>query len=750
MFDPAQPDFTLATLIRQLAVPITQPATSIVTPFFNTGHVFHQTARSLRHQTLQEWEWIIVDDGSTQPASLALLKEVVAGDARIRVIRHPTNLGLSAARNSGFAAARSPFVAMLDSDDLLEPTALEKWFWYLVSHPEAAFVKGYTVGFGAEHYRWEHGFHEPGDFLGSNRVNPVALVRRAIYQAVGGFDESTNGGLEDWDFWLKCANAGYWGGTVPEYLDWYRRRPAHHDRWADFDAGPRQAAYQAKLRRRYPKLWQKGFPKLVAPTVDADDVPDDLPAENKLAKAPGIARLLLLTAQFQMGGAERFALSLVSQLAQQQTEVTVCATEAGQHPWLAEFSRLTPDVFILPNILRPQDAPRFLRYLLRSRQINTVLISHCARAYQLLPYLRFYCPEVAFLDYNHIADQAWNDGGFARMSVAAQPWLDFSLVSSAALKEWMVLRGATAERIGVCYTGIDTTVWDPAQLNRTGTRQGYGIDDETPLLLYPARLDHQKRPRFLAQILWELKKRGLRFRCLVAGDGPERARLQADIRRYRLIDHTQLLGVVEPDRMPAIMAAADIVVLPSQDEGIALVLYEAMALGKPVVAADVGGQRELVTPEVGYLIPLGEDELAQYTQVLEGLILSTELCQKVGQRARERIQQEFTLQHMLPQLLAALAAARAAHARARQPTEAEALAAAQQAVREADLQLRIVQGSRPQTRRTDISSYTLLYWVKWRLLRPIYFWGLAHGMNWLAPLGARIARWVNAALRRVA
>ena len=57
-------------------------------------------------------------------------------DPRIRVIDHPANLGLSAARNTGFRAARAELVVQLDSDDLIEPTAIEKWSWFLESYPE--------------------------------------------------------------------------------------------------------------------------------------------------------------------------------------------------------------------------------------------------------------------------------------------------------------------------------------------------------------------------------------------------------------------------------------------------------------------------------------------------------------------------------------------------------------------------------------------------------------------------------------
>ena len=110
------------------------------------------------------------------------------------------------------------------------------------------------VGFGAETYLWTSGFHEGPAFLSANRVDMTSLIRRDVHRAVGGFDESIRGGLEDWEFWLRCADAGFWGGTLPEYLDWYRRRPSHGDRWENWDGGERERRFARDLRSRFPRL----------------------------------------------------------------------------------------------------------------------------------------------------------------------------------------------------------------------------------------------------------------------------------------------------------------------------------------------------------------------------------------------------------------------------------------------------------------------------------------------------------------
>ena len=219
MIDPNNPDYTNTPASDRRPGydyrPVDQtasPAATIVTPFYNTGAIFHETARSVFRQSFQQWEWLIVNDGSTRPEALAVLDEYRGlDDPRIRVIDLPTNQGPSAARNRAFREARASYVVQLDSDNLLEPTAMEKWLWFLESYPEFAFVKGYSVGFDAREYLWQQGFHNNEVFLESNLVDITGALRRSVHEAVGGYDETIRGGLEDWDFWLHCASEGHWG-----------------------------------------------------------------------------------------------------------------------------------------------------------------------------------------------------------------------------------------------------------------------------------------------------------------------------------------------------------------------------------------------------------------------------------------------------------------------------------------------------------------------------------------------------------
>lgn len=650
------------------------PAVSVVTPFYNTGPVFHETARCILGQSLQNFEWVIVNDGSTDPESLRVLGEYRAGalapewQGRVRVIDHRVNHGLPAARNTGFRAARAELVYQIDSDDLIEPTTLEKSAWYLASYPRAAFVGSWSVGFGAKRYLWTKGFHDGPAFLDNNLVTATSMIRRSTHDAIGGCDETIRGGMEDWDYWVRAASCGLWGGTIPEYLDWYRRRENQHDDWENLGDATRREAFRARLRAMYPALFEPGgFPRLDPHwPVPFETVPADAPILNPLRKDR--PRILMIVPWLRMGGADRFNLDLARLLTDEGWGVTVAATGRG-HPWLPRFAAITPDVFCMDHFIRQADQPRFLRALIDSRRPDVVMITNSSAGYMFLPFLRAHCPGPVYVDFAHMEEPHWRNGGHPRSGAAMREQLDLNIVSSEHLKSWMVARGADPARVSVCYTNADTSVHRPDPAARAQVRASLGIGPGECVILYAARFCPQKQPDVFAESVARLRRLAQRhpdrpaFTVLAAGDGEDREALRSRLARLGLLRGDRpgaggpvvMLGEVAPDRVPALLAASDIFFLPSQWEGIALAVYEAMATGLAVVGAAVGGQRELVTPDTGVLLErvLMEDgrtdvaaEAEQYAGVLLDLMTDGPRRVAMGAAARRRIEERFELSDM--------------------------------------------------------------------------------------------------------
>lgn len=727
---------------------------TVIIPCFNPpAAIFAQTLESVLRSTFQDCLILVVSDGSTDPGYLAVLADAKADHPRLQVIEHAENRGLSAARNTGVAACRTPFFLQLDADDLIEPTFIEKGLWALASHPEWHFCNSWSVGFGAKNFLWDRGFDRRLDFLAENQVTPTAIIRRSSDRAIGGHDESIRAGCEDWDYWLKMASHGYWGSTIPEYLTRYR----HHATpifWPNRDDPVQKARFHRQLRQRYPQLWRRGGFPSVPVHVERSPNAAVLPV-SLVPRRSSQRQLVLVVPWFSLGGADRFNLNLVQQLIAHGWAVTVCATTDGPHPWLPAFLQHTPDCFSLPNFLAPEDYPRFLRYLLDARQPEVVVLSNSMLGYSLLPYLRAHHPQALFVDYNHMVTD-WLQGGYARIGLHSQPALDLNIVSSEQVKAWMVTRGADARRVKVCYTGIDTAEWDPTNYDRAAVRQAWRIPEQVPVLLYPARLEPQKRPRVLVDILRGLRAVNPSFLCLIAGDGPQFGWLAAALARNGLRQHARLLGAVPPERMPELMAACDVLLLPSHMEGIALTIYEGMALGLVPVLSDVGGQREVVTPETGFLIPHGPQEVDAYVATLARLIEAPEVRAQMGRQARERIVTHFSAQQLAEQMAACLQAAREFQRGEPRPAlsspEAQRLAVqVVEDVRFERLQDRLLSAdplalSAPETGLLG-RWRRLVFALKKRVLRPLYYWALRNGFDWVVPLANRLYRLSRGALK---
>src|SRR2546423_1634887 len=110
------------------------PVVSVVIPTFNYGHFIGETLRSVQGQTLQQWECIVVDDGSTDNTA-AVVGEISARDPRVKYLRQEKR-GQQAAKNAGARRAIGQYVQFLDSDDLIEPEKLQYQAAYLDAHQD--------------------------------------------------------------------------------------------------------------------------------------------------------------------------------------------------------------------------------------------------------------------------------------------------------------------------------------------------------------------------------------------------------------------------------------------------------------------------------------------------------------------------------------------------------------------------------------------------------------------------------------
>jgi glycosyltransferase involved in cell wall biosynthesis len=195
---------------------MSDPVVTIVVPCFNTHRYLGEAIASVRAQTFPGIELLVVDDGSTDPETLRCL---AALPPDIRLVRQE-NRGLPAARNAGMRLARGRFVMPLDCDDRLEPTMVAACV-EAAEKTGAAYAYAGTalVGEASGTLRRFFNFFEQ---LATNQLPYCLLMRREVWERVGGYDEAFRLGYEDWELNIRLGAAGHFGAEVPHPLFVYR------------------------------------------------------------------------------------------------------------------------------------------------------------------------------------------------------------------------------------------------------------------------------------------------------------------------------------------------------------------------------------------------------------------------------------------------------------------------------------------------------------------------------------------------
>lgn len=289
------------------------PATSVVIPAYNAAWCVGKAVDSVLAQKGCGFEVVVVDDGSTDDTAAVLARY---GDA-IRVVRQ-RNQGLSAARNAGIRAARGEFVAFLDADDWWLPGKLAPQLALLRARPEVGFCScaarvedpdGRLLNLWPAP-RWRgpflvHLFGSAADVAGSGSA---VVARRALFDRVGGFDESLRS-LEDIDMWMRLAAVTDYA-CLDEPLVVILKRPGSMSRNLEVmrDAAVR---VMAKNRALLPPALQGGYWRACMAGIHADYAKWRHRAGQRREALAEVARMLAL-APLARG---RLALGLLKDIA---------------------------------------------------------------------------------------------------------------------------------------------------------------------------------------------------------------------------------------------------------------------------------------------------------------------------------------------------------------------------------------------------------------------------------------------------
>lgn len=393
------------------------PAVSVILTAHNYGRFLDQCIRSVLEQTFQDFELVIVNDGSTDNTPAIL--ERYAEDPRVTIVTLP-GVGLAGACNAGIRRSQGRYLMRLDADDFLDPHALTVMIETLERRPDVGLV-----------YPDYHRVDEQGRFLGYVRVprvqdgvrlldsNPLAggaLYRRTCYDAISGYDETLRY-QEDYDFWLRFAERFRAYGVGLPLLSYRQHGGSMSKNLVNRSAARRHVKREFTADRRLfdretvvcviPEAWP-GVPER-SPSLLCRDLDGSSPIEQlvEAAKSCGMITRVLVTADHaevrrmtQAAGAELVASPVP--ISEPADCVALAWLRSLAKAW-SEAGQSLPSLFLMASPFCPLRHPDRLR-----EAVDTLAIHGC--------------DVVISVDAEFVTPWTASAGGLAPISTAGRVW----------------------------------------------------------------------------------------------------------------------------------------------------------------------------------------------------------------------------------------------------------------------------------------------------------------------------------------
>lgn len=340
--------------------------------------------------------------------------------------------------------------------------------------------------------------------------------------------------------------------------------------------------------------------------------------------AQGRKRIALVTPHLGPGGAEAVLYDMASTLRSGGFESLLLATQSRDDRWLTKWRERVEHVYDLAQVVAPERMVAALYSMITNWRCDYLLVQNSLYGYAAIPHIRKICPNIRIVDVIHSVDKAWDQIG-ATAAVASR--IDQRVAMSQSVRDRLLAMGTPESKILLVRNGVDLERFQPAPVHS---------GDSVKTILFAARLDAVKRPLLVADIakaLMALRPQG-DVRVIVAGDGPERERFECRVHKLGLDATFDFRGQVN-DLAP-LYAAADVVLLTSRSEGVPLVVLEALASARPVVASKVGSIPEVLDSTSGILVD--QPAAAEFARAINSLLDQPALREKMGVAGRLKME----------------------------------------------------------------------------------------------------------------
>ena len=632
------------------------PVISIITPYFNGQDYIEETAKSVLRQTFSNFEWIIVDDGSSKEGK-EKLQQIEKMDSRIKVFTNSySSRGPAQTRDFGIrnSAKSSKYIVFLDADDLYNKTFLECSYWTLETHPEASWTYTDSVNFGAKNFLWRKWYDVEWE-LRENILLVSACVRKADLIEVGGFELKEKKVYEDWYLWIKLIKAGKFPVRMNSLLTYYRQKKGTSELKSSNEENKKNALRIIEEAKRdivdYKDAIQ--FPKY---DYNWEEIKDEIIKIKDTQKSNKI-NILMIIPWMVTGGADRFNLDLIKRMDRKKFSFTIISTMPSKNEWRRQFEKYAT-IYDLTTFLEMKDWIGFINYIIKKNNIKLIFNSNSEFGYRILPYLKAKYPQIPITDFVHMEEWYMKNGGFSRDSSIMQNVIDKTFTCNENSRNIFINYFKRNEsEIKTIYIGVDEKKFDPQKYNKEEIIDKINdkrLSKDKIIISYICRIAEQKRPYLMLEVVKKLAEIRENFVVVVAGEGSLLNGLKKNVKKEKLDDFFVFVG--NKKNTEEIYAISDLTLNTSIKEGLAITSYESLAMGVPVVSSDVGGQKELINKEVGVTVPCiqQEREILNYNyteeEVLNYIVAIQEVINNLKyykSNCRKRISNRFTIDNMI-------------------------------------------------------------------------------------------------------
>lgn len=683
------------------------PKITVLMCVYNGERFLCEAVESILTQTCQDFEFLIIDDGSTDSTRDIILSYT---DPRIKFVENFQNIGHAKSLNKGVRLAQGSYIARMDADDISLPERLEQQAAFLDEHP--------SVGLVASHIRyididnedlgfWNDDIRHPDAksiiaYLPINNCipHPTVMIRSEILKRYK-YREVFTANQEDWDLWMRLISDNVTIEKIPECLLHYRKHQESLTKKAPNLKRRRigvQASYLAVqcFRLKFNRFNWRVFKQLLK-KVDALYLNNALVqlyqgvryCQRFLSGIPSVfhlkraikeanpddrqkIRLLFMMPHMEVGGGEKVCLDILSNLDPAKYAISILTTRDKPHAWYDRFRVVTENIWHLPEKLTESQAQIVVSHVLERLRIQLIVINHSRTGYTLLPCIKKMFPQIActdiiqgglasalaqkessdsMVDFIHrLKGQVKTTPDIAEFSAPYASLLNRRIAINEDVKARLIADyQIPSHSITIILNGIDTEYFDREKVSAGGFREKYGLQEHGRVVSFIGRLSVTKHPEFVVAVAKQLRERGQTdVTFFIAGDGSEAERVRQQIEDSGLDGTVIMTGYVDEPR--TLLRDTDILFQCSEVEGLPLVILEAMAMSVPVVATRIGGIPELIdNGEHGFLLPFDENFLTASAESIIKLFSDPILYREMARKSRKRAESDFSIHHMVCQ-----------------------------------------------------------------------------------------------------